>query len=343
MTRLHPIPFQPALLRLLVLASALGLAACGRDEPGAGATQVAATVNGEEITVHQINHVLKSSRGVTEANVDQVKREILDRLVQRELLVQHAVAQGLDHDANVLQDLDAARRDVLARAAMGREAEAAPKPDGAAVRAFYREHPELFAQRRLYRFDEVRLNRMPDDGGVLLGELERAGDLRQAVARIRKSGGDVAIVANVLRPTEHVPAELRERVREARVGTLLRYPTRDGLMLAELREVIDAPLNEEQATPAIEQILSIRARQEQMASATTRLQEAATVAYLGSYQRTPDTAAPAAAGAAPGAAGPGAGVGAGTGAAEAAAEAAASAASAEGADGGLSQGIRGLR
>lgn len=357
----RPLSARPraSTLRRLPLAAAaaavLGLAACGDGGGAGGASQVAATVNGEEITVHQINHVLRTSRGVTEANIEQVRREILDRLIQRELLVQHAVAQALDHDPTVLQDLDAARRDVIARAAMGREADAAPKPDGGAVRAFYREHPDLFAGRRLYRFDEIRFAQLPDGKAELIDGLERAPSLREAVARVRKAGGDVAVIANVQRPTEHLPPAVRQRLASMKAGQLLRYDSREGIVVAELRDVIDAPLNEEQATPAIEQILSIRARQEQMAAASRRLREAATIAYHGSYERPAGaTDAPAeapgateapAAGASPTASTPSAAATApaAQGGEADAAEAAAAAASDAAAGGSLSQGIRGLR
>ena len=60
---------------------ALLLAACG-DRQDKGASQAAARVNKEEITVHQINFVLQQQRGIKPEQVEPASRQILSALRQ---------------------------------------------------------------------------------------------------------------------------------------------------------------------------------------------------------------------------------------------------------------------
>src|SRR5687767_14854315 len=94
----------------------VGLAACSKKEDAKVATQVAARVNSADITVHQINHALARSRGVTADNASQAKREMLDRLIDQELAKRQAILKGLDRSPSVILDMEAAKSEILARA-----------------------------------------------------------------------------------------------------------------------------------------------------------------------------------------------------------------------------------
>ena len=53
----------------------------------AGRDEVAAKVNGAEISVHQINSVLAKATGVTNENAQRARKEVLDRLVDQQIAV----------------------------------------------------------------------------------------------------------------------------------------------------------------------------------------------------------------------------------------------------------------
>ena len=106
-------------LRLLVIASASVLAVtalgCSKKDDQKPATQVAARVNGDEITVHQINNVLARTPNIPPEAVPQVKREILNRLVDQQIARQQA-GEKLDRTPNIVQAIEAMKTDILARA-----------------------------------------------------------------------------------------------------------------------------------------------------------------------------------------------------------------------------------
>jgi hypothetical protein len=82
------LPARRAAVAATALAAVLALAACGgsRDK----ASQTAAKVNKDEITVHQINFVLQQQRNLRPEQADAAARQILERLIDQQLALQKA-------------------------------------------------------------------------------------------------------------------------------------------------------------------------------------------------------------------------------------------------------------
>jgi len=122
---------------LPLIVFSVGLASCDRAPADA---QLIARVNGVEISSNEIR-----------ANGSATLAQAVERVIDRELLVQKALEAGLDRDPLVKDSIDNARRQVLAQAYLDRTASGANRPSREEVRAFYAENPALFAERRVYR------------------------------------------------------------------------------------------------------------------------------------------------------------------------------------------------
>ena len=109
-----------------VTLSAL-LVACGGDKEKK-ATQVAAKVNKEEITVHQINFVLARQAGLKPEQKDEASRLILENLINKELVYQKAVEQKVDRDPNVLEAIEMTKRELVVQAYLEKVAAGARPP-----------------------------------------------------------------------------------------------------------------------------------------------------------------------------------------------------------------------
>ena len=123
---------------LLLLALALTPVGCERVSAERAGSLIAAKVNGVAISIQEL-------RGARPSTLTQA----LDKVIDRELLVQQALHDGLDRDPRVVEAVEEARRKVLAEAWLDRQAAQAPRKDE--VRSFYSENPALFAERRIYR------------------------------------------------------------------------------------------------------------------------------------------------------------------------------------------------
>ena len=71
------------------------------------------------------------------------------------MVVNAALADKLDRDPAVLMELEAAKREILTKAYVARHL-AAIKPAEAEVKAYYEQHPHLFAQRKVYNLLSMR-------------------------------------------------------------------------------------------------------------------------------------------------------------------------------------------
>ena len=161
----------------VVLAAGLLLGGCEQKKGMEGA-QPAAKVNKEDITVQQINYVLQQQRGLKPEQAEAASRQILDRLIDQELAVQKATELKLDSDPRVVQQLDAARREVLARAYVEKAGEAAAKPTAEEVAKYYEANPALFKERRIYSLQEIAIEATP----------EQVAQLRAKMASVKNVG-----------------------------------------------------------------------------------------------------------------------------------------------------------
>src|SRR5262245_26675623 len=106
---------RPALAGAAMLAAML--AACGGEPPNEP-SQVVARVNDSEITVTQLRLAL-AAKG-NEAATPETTRQVLEGLVNEQLLIDAALRNELDRDPLVMQALESARRQLLARAYLER-------------------------------------------------------------------------------------------------------------------------------------------------------------------------------------------------------------------------------
>src|SRR2546425_11274404 len=121
---------------LSFLMFAAALAGCDRVAADRADPQLVARVNGIEISARQIR--TGGAPSVAQA---------VEKVIDRELLVQKALEAGLERDPLGKDSIDNARRQGLAQAYLQRAAGAAGRPRRAEERALYAENPAPLAER----------------------------------------------------------------------------------------------------------------------------------------------------------------------------------------------------
>jgi EpsD family peptidyl-prolyl cis-trans isomerase len=259
-----------SVLAAIVLAAPA--VACDKAAADRVATQPVARVNGSAIS-------LRDPRAAT-----QGAAQALEKVIDRELLVQQALAARLDRDPEVAQSLEDARREVLAQAWLERSAGAAGGASRDEVRAFYRENPALFAERRIYRLRCLEVSAGAETIEALRAELARGQSLEDLAAWLRARGAKYTI-DSLTQPAEQLPLAFLPRVARMKPGEAALFSTPLGASVIELAHAEPAPLGESQAAPLIEQFLAARRRLEAAATEVKRLREIATIEYLGDFKR----------------------------------------------------------
>lgn len=275
---------RPVRAIALVVAALLALSGCGDKKKDKVASQTAAKVNKEEITVHQINFVLQQQRGLAPAQAASASQQVLERLIDQELALQKAQDQKLDRDPAVVQQLEAARREIIARAYVEKIGAGAPKPSPAEVKAYYDAHPALFSERRIYSMQELNIEAKPEQVGSLREKLEASKNMQEFVEQL-KAGNFKFVATQAVRPAEQLPLVNLDRFASMKEGQTAFSQTPTGATVLILVGSRSEPVTEAQATPAIEQYLWNDRKRKVVADDLRALRSASKIEYVGDYAK----------------------------------------------------------
>ncbi|HQW19449.1 MAG TPA: EpsD family peptidyl-prolyl cis-trans isomerase [Rhodocyclaceae bacterium] len=279
--------FQDNRVRLInfcwiLLIAVLAVAGCEKGRMPA--TQAAARVNSDEISVHQINAVLSNVKGIAPENTARIKQEILDKLIDQRLAVQQAIDKHLDRTPAVMQAIEAAKAEVLARAYREQIAGSLSKPTTEEARKFYTEHPELFSHRRIYTFQEI----------ILPSEEKILEEIRQSIAQ-RRSMQEIASILKenkirfetntVMRSAEQIPLDLLPKYNGMKDGQTLLIETPQTAIIAFLVASQYQPVDAAVAIPQIQNFLGGRQAEETIGREMKRLRAQAKIKLLGEFAR----------------------------------------------------------
>lgn len=284
-----------------VIAATALLAGCG-EKKDKGASQTAAKVNKDEVTVHQINFVLQQQRNLRPEQADAAAKQILERLIDQQLALQKAEEGKIDRDPRVVQQLEAARREVIARAYVEKVGEAAPKPSPEDIKKYYDEKPALFRERRVYSIQEIAIEAKPEQVEELRAKLAAAKSINEFVEYLKTAGyrfgGNQAV-----RAAEQLPFNTLEAMSKMKDGQAMVVPSPQGVQVVVLAGSRSQPVSEEQARPAIEQYLLNERKRKLVEDDIKALRAAAKIEYVGKFAggaasapagaATPATPAPA--------------------------------------------------
>ena len=271
---------MPLSLVALMAAVAL-LAGCG-DKKEKGASQTAAKVNKAEVTVHQINFVLQQQRGLRPEQADAASKQILERLIDQELALQKADDLKVDRDPRVVQQLEAAKREIIARAYLDKVGEAAAKPTPEEIKKYYDEKPALFKERRIYSIQEIGIEAKPEQIPTLRDKLTAAKNINEFVEFLKandyKFSGNQAV-----RAAEQLPLAGLEAFAKMQDGQAILNQGPNGVQVVVLAGSRSQPVAEEQARPAIEQFLLNERKRKLIEDDVKAMRTAAKIEYVGKF------------------------------------------------------------
>ena len=273
---------------LLILAAA-SLSACGNKAKEAKPGQALASVNGEEITVLQLNEELQRA-GVGPAQQDAASKQLLQALIDRQLLQSEAAKEKLDRDPKVMQAIERARSLIIAQAYMQKRLGTPARPTPAEIEDYYSKHPEFFARRKQFNMNELVIA-----SGDLTPELKAAADNAKSLEELAvwldahkvKFGR-----TQVARTTADLAPELSAKLMGMSRGQLFVVKEGERSMLISIAEVKEAPVTLEVASQQIEQYLMNKKTKDAAAAELARLRATAKIEYINKSMAADPQAAP---------------------------------------------------
>jgi EpsD family peptidyl-prolyl cis-trans isomerase len=156
----------------VAICGALSAAGCHKPDflggkPATPTGQVVANVGGHEITLRQLQAELQGAQ-IPPAQMKLAEQRALQSIVFRTLIADEARKQGIDKTPDFALQRDRLVDGLLARMLETQTAKAVPAPTPEETERFISDHPDIFAQRKIYDVDQIRFPR-PSDPAVVKG------------------------------------------------------------------------------------------------------------------------------------------------------------------------------
>jgi EpsD family peptidyl-prolyl cis-trans isomerase len=271
---------RPFLLSTLTLT----LAACSQHGDKTVATQVAAKVGGEEISVHQINQVLANAntKDATPDTVKRMSREVLEKLIDQQLAIDQANEKKISRTPEVLAQIESSKRDILSRAYVQQLVAALPKPSGDESKKYYTDHPQLFAERRIFNLQELIV---PMQVGLVeqLGSFASAGKSMEEIVIWLKAHDIKFNGSNATKSAEQLPMDMLDRLKNLKDGQSLVAQTPQAITLIRLASSKTLAIDEANALPRISQYLANQRANEAIVNNMKALRKTAKIEYMGDF------------------------------------------------------------
>ena len=147
---------------LISLAIALAVSSCNRKAEG----QTVAVVNDQEITASELNAELANNQNVANApDAKQARAAVLQRLIDRKLLVQQAQKDGIDKSPEFLNQQRRLNDELLLNMLISRQVNTSQVPSPEEINRFEAGRPEMFANRETWTLSQV-IYPLPKDQAV---------------------------------------------------------------------------------------------------------------------------------------------------------------------------------
>ena len=189
-----------------LLATTAIIGGCNKSTPSG---QVAATVNGKEVTLQEINAELQAANLPPTADKKTVQRELLQRIIERKLLVDAATEKGIDKTPEYQTQKRRADELLLVQLYAKQQLTAVPVPSTTDVQNFMTQHGNVFGAREQLTLGQIRF---PTPADVTKLEVLKKDHTLDAVAQTLSGMGIKSERSQVGLDSGSVPTEIMKKI-----------------------------------------------------------------------------------------------------------------------------------
>ena len=164
------------------MAASLLVSGCHKEPKG----QVVAIVNGDEISMQELNAELQGVRIPDAADRTKLRKQVLQRLIDRKLIVQKAREQGLDKTPDFVAQQRRLEENLLVSMLGQKIAATVPMPDDRDITQYVADNPAQFGGRQRLLLDQIQCA-APKNARSLMA-LKDAHSLDDIAAGLQKLG-----------------------------------------------------------------------------------------------------------------------------------------------------------
>lgn len=265
----------------LFMFVAIGLSACGSKDKIAG--QALVRVNGEEITILQLNDELRRA-GMMNGTTEVDNKKLLESLIDRQLLTEEGENINIDRTPEVLQSIQRAKAQIIADAYLEFIVNKVSPPTQDEISEYYQAHPEYFVQRKQFDMDQL-IVATKDLNEEFMKFISDSKSLNEVAAwldmhNVHYARGQLSRSSADL--TEPVVAKLKVMKK----GQVFIVNQGENSLLSSLTNVKDSPVSAQDAAPQIKQYLINSKSKDAVVAELARLRSLAKIEYLNAPART---------------------------------------------------------
>lgn len=226
----------------LAMGGALVLGGCEAKPEG----QVAAVVDGEEVTLTELNAELANAKIPDNVDKKLIQRQALQRIIERKLLANAARKDGLDQSPDFIVRRQALEDALLVQLLSQKVARGVKAPSTADTDKFMASNPGMFGNRVIFAVDQIRFATPPRDD--YLKQLAAAKTMDQVVAaldslKIKYERGNVQV------DSAQVPAPMLAQIQKVPAGEPFVVPMGQMVAVSLITDTKPAPLGGDQVRP----------------------------------------------------------------------------------------------
>ena len=234
----------------VILTAILGLSACGQKGNGSGQTLV--KVNGEDVTILQLNEEIQGAN-IPPEQQQAARQQALETLINRQLIIDEATRNKIDRSPEVMQAIERAKSQIIAQAYLKSITGKVGKPSKAEVDEYYHKHPELFVENKRYDMKSLAVAKkaMTEEIKTAMGS---ATSLEAFEVWLKNHSVPFQLGQASRRSTD-LPPELLSKLQNMKKGNLFVVNESTNSLLISLADITVLPISTNDADPMIAQYL----------------------------------------------------------------------------------------
>lgn len=272
---------------IMLPMAALVLSSCGSDSAPSG--QVAATVDGEEITVTEVNSELGGAEADNPDQQQELANRALDAIVSRTIVANQAIERGLDQTPEGAMALEKARQLALVELLQSDLRSEVPRPSDTEAEQFVTENPALFRNRKISVVEQLAVPQITTELVRQMEPIDTLSGIRELLdsngVEYRSSVGTVDMLT--LNP------EMAQQISGMGVGEVYVLPQGRGVRVNAIRSSEPYPVADDEAVELAREMLMRQRVSSQLSQTLQQMVEQGreNVDYADAFSR-PQNAAP---------------------------------------------------
>lgn len=268
------------------LAVSMVLSAC--EQPAASRSNaVVAKAGSEVVSEFELDHAMARLGPMNAAESSAARGKVLEALVDQHLVSRAARDIELDKAPEVALAMQQAQRQVLVEAYMERLFKDMPMPSDAEIQDYYARHPELFAQRKVYRVQEFELQLPPGRVAEVETQLKQSRSLSDFASWLGEQGIAVRS-AEAVRPAEKIPPVMLAQLVNMQDGQVVVVPMGENrISVLQLLGSQTQPVSLQQSRDTIARLIQDGKRKTLLDAEINKLRAAGKIEYASGFVPAP--------------------------------------------------------